>query len=248
MSHTIQLNESDIRDMVKQAIYGYYTVSEGKIGRALGTAALGGMLAFGNMANAKPADNTPSYSQTITTQTNTQNVDFSNLIKSNVTEDPNTGDIIGNYQLVYHTDLDAEAMYHKLVDDSYDSTSFRIRFYGQQPSHHFFPFNDDCSISEINGMYKITYGGSYQNDKQQKAVFTIYLKDGVFKITANLSNNTLKTLKDRNSTMYDRCLKMWTDEWPKNDIAAIAKLIVEKTQGESNTPKNEIDIRSEFDF
>lgn len=110
MNNMIQLNETDIRNMVKQAIHEYYMVDEGRLGKALGTAALGGMLAFGNMANAKPSNNNPSYSQIQVQANQEQKNDFEPLVKEEWAHINDDYEFEGEYKLVYHTLLDAKTM------------------------------------------------------------------------------------------------------------------------------------------
>ena len=215
MKHTIQLNESDIRNMVRNALYECYNkdINEGRFARAVGTAALGGMLALGGgHLNAKPTNNSPAYTQTTSPSNQVQKVDFSRLIG----EWAWCGDdeFTGEYELVYKTTLDAKTMYENFIEQRKGITVLP---------------NSNFNEKEEGGLYKITIN-EIRSDKQY-AIYTIWLKDGAFKITAKLSDKLLPTIPNFGK-MWDGCRSH-----TKTTIEQIANCLIQ-----------EKDFRSEFDF
>lgn len=238
----IKITENDLQNMVRKVLTEYYvskSMDEGKLARKIGAAALGGMLAFGGgNLSAMPSNGIDTYSQTQAQTQQSEKTDFSNLIEMSISEDQQTGDVTGNYQLTYSVKMDAKTMIKKLVNQTGYSKLNEL--------NHFFPFNDNPTVEETNGMYKITYIGSYQNNQQQKTVFTIYLKNGAFKITAKLNDSFLKNFKGGSS--YELMLKQWT-KFPKNGIEEIARWIVENNSSNAETESERtLDLQSEFDF
>ncbi len=243
MKRTIRLTEEDLKCMVHESINRLMQedyLNEGKFSRAVGTAALGGMLAFGGgNLNAKPTDNTQSYAQTqnpVQTKGDS-NVNFYNLIETNMTEDTDTGDMIANYQLVYRFDSDAKTMFDKLIDNYLGTYKLNV--------HLLSVFGvPNVIVKEVDGMYKIeiTYNeGPAAKKKQRVTTFTIYLKDGVFKIIGYRR-------QEKPYGGFTKDLIRLYFESPKTVIEKAARYLTHVDEEETTENDKEIDIRSEFDF
>jgi hypothetical protein len=245
--NTIILTENELKNViaesVKKVLQEEYDMNEGRIGKALGTLALGGALALGSPTNtnAQQYNTQPKQEMQIAQQGDVKNYtdslktvqndtlktqsqitdkhladDIYELVKSNHSLDDIYGAVMADYELIYQVEMDAQTMYKNLMSKLYSI--------------------ENVSVNELDGMFQITIKDESYDKRTQKVdsrcIYKFYLKDGRFKITAKLtSKSAYKWWNfDANNTLGDIEIKL-----PRIKISNWASGIV---KGSSN----------EFDF
>lgn len=206
MKQVIRLTEKDIKNMVEHAIYEAYNkgvIDEGKLGKALGTAALGGALMFGGHNAAAQNQNTAAYTQQASMpQSNngssTLDVgEYSNAyaevkqdtvaVQKQIPQDKLGDRIINAIQSKIESDdimkqitANYELIYECGIDAQTMYKNLMTKLYA----------NEEVKVNEGEGVYQITVTEEETGREEDRTIYKIFLKDGKFKITAYLRSKT----------------------------------------------------------